>query len=940
MAAPSIRVNGGTAGVKAAVSVSSAVTATLASTDGVRQCAWSVIGTDETSSVGSYTLVQSGSVGQNVAFTSLGAGTAMLLKVIVNAGINSQTGLADAAGTSATVKVYVPTASGAEVGAVGERYESDATFGATGLLNSAIRAVDAVSPGGIPIKIVKAATVAALPANTRSGNVLTADANGAFPTIGGSVTINPGDAFLVKDEGGGASHVNNGAYTLTTAGDGSNPWTATRATYWDASSELVKGTAFRVQDGTYEGQELIFKTASATINVTAQEFGTDGAAPATATYLCTTASALLSNEVAIDAIASTVTFASTTTTPLAASRTDAATNTTVDALKITSLSAGTAAAGFGVSCLFQGEFGGAAENYGRLGFTAADVGGGSEDTKAVVQTRTGGASLAACADFSGSGSTLYREDSSTNTTLNLLDLRRTTSGTAANSIGGSLSYTLEDSAGNADTAGTIAVDYLDATSTSEDARLLVRLQVAGSLTDVFSMRGATPRIDGLAGGGTRFVTVDNNGDVSATASAVSAPLTLTVDDATSNDVSTVLTLRHTNSGGNGAAGIGSRLVFEAEDAGGTAETAAYITGRFTTATDGAEVSEVGLWTRNAGALTKNFTLAGDGTVTLAALAGAATRLTTASTAGALGTVSGTAGIVTVASSGAPTVSNPAFLCNGAAPANVSNAVDITAASAALPFHCTGDIVAWFTRDNEDDNASVPVLYVRRTTNNTALAGFGGSILFALENGAGNTPDAAEIVVSLTDVTKGAEHGKIALYVISAGTPTERATLSSAGVWTTDGAMLSDGGFDRETAGAMPLAKVNATSVECGSASLTQVAFTLSGNTSAIDSRGVYDGPVLWPTALKTGTYAASAWDQVLCDPSGGGFTVTVPNGTTALKGKRVGIKNYSTSTNTITIDTVTTGDIQGGTATITTGWGYVELECIGGDGWIIVSRVT
>src|SRR5690606_23073561 len=41
---------------------------------------------------------------------------------------------------------------------------------------------------------------------------------------------------------------------------------------------------------------------------------------------------------------------------------------------------------------------------------------------------------------------------------------------------------------------------------------------------------------------------------------------------------------------------------------------------------------------------------------------------------------------------------------------------------------------------------------------------------------------------------------------------------------------------------------------------------------------------------------------VLCDPSGGGFTVTLPTGTSNDVGRTVEVKNVSTSANTIAID--------------------------------------
>jgi hypothetical protein len=403
MTAPSIRVNGGTAGVKAAVSASAAVTATLDSTAGVRSCVWSVISTDETTSTASYTLVQSGSVGQNVAFTSLTAGTAMLLKVVINGGINLQTGLADADETTATVKVGVLTSAGYWVGVAGEEMEHDSTFGSTEIINAGIRLASTLSPSGIAVHIVKAATAAALPANTRSGNVLTANANGAFAAVDGA-TVNVGEYFIAQNEGGGASHVNNGVYSLTTAGDGSNPWTATRATYFNESGELIQGTRFTVQSGTtYGGRERYFVTSGATINVTALEFDAMPYAPDDAQYLVRTANTHLSNETAIDAITSTVEWESTSVVPIGAKRTDAATATLVDVAQCTALSSGASAAGFGPAVKFLGEFGGAAENYGRLGFAATDVSGGSEDTKAVIQTRTAGAALATCAEIASTG---------------------------------------------------------------------------------------------------------------------------------------------------------------------------------------------------------------------------------------------------------------------------------------------------------------------------------------------------------------------------------------------------------------------------------------------------------------------------------------------------------------------------------------------------------
>lgn len=144
MPSPIFRINGGTAGVKASVSASTSTSATLDSTDGVRSVTWSVVGTDDTTSAGSYTLVQSGSVGQTVTFTSGAAGTALILRAEINGGVNLQTEQADPT-TRATAKVYVPAANGREVFCVNEQLESSATYGWTVPLNALARGLATVS---------------------------------------------------------------------------------------------------------------------------------------------------------------------------------------------------------------------------------------------------------------------------------------------------------------------------------------------------------------------------------------------------------------------------------------------------------------------------------------------------------------------------------------------------------------------------------------------------------------------------------------------------------------------------------------------------------------------------------------------------------------------------------------------------------------------------
>lgn len=55
------------------------------------------------------------------------------------------------------------------------------------------------------------------------------------------------------------------------------------------------------------------------------------------------------------------------------------------------------------------------------------------------------------------------------------------------------------------------------------------------------------------------------------------------------------------------------------------------------------------------------------------------------------------------------------------------------------------------------------------------------------------------------------------------------------------------------------------------------------------------------TPVKTANYSAGMGDCVRCDPSGGGFTVTLPAVTSADGGRQIKVKNTTSSTNTITI---------------------------------------
>lgn len=242
--------------------------------------------------------------------------------------------------------------------------------------------------------------------------------------------------------------------------------------------------------------------------------------------------------------------------------------------------------------------------------------------------------------------------STNDTVLDVFSLRRSTThaSNGATGIGARMFVELEDSAGNVDSAAQHIWDYLDATSTSEDARYTIRLQVAGSLTDALSLRGTTVRVPALAGGGARTVTVDNNGDLGAAAASgldanahvledattalgvngvpmraapstvgfvgvACAPISLTHKTAAAAGVAEGLRLiQQINAGGVGNPGVGGeavKLAFALPNGSGAETLAASVRGEWTTVIGGG-TSKLVLATALAGTETDRATLGGTG----------------------------------------------------------------------------------------------------------------------------------------------------------------------------------------------------------------------------------------------------------------------------------------------------------------------------------------
>lgn len=122
---------------------------------------------------------------------------------------------------------------------------------------------------------VRVATAAALPAYTRTTNVITADANGALPSIDG-VSLSVNDRLILKN---GADPEDNGIYEVTDLGDGSNPFVLTRTDDANSAAEIDDGATAWVQQGTANADTRWTQTATvATLNTDAVTWAQTGSA--------------------------------------------------------------------------------------------------------------------------------------------------------------------------------------------------------------------------------------------------------------------------------------------------------------------------------------------------------------------------------------------------------------------------------------------------------------------------------------------------------------------------------------------------------------------------------------------------------------------------------------------------------------------------------------
>ncbi len=135
--------------------------------------------------------------------------------------------------------------------------------------------VDALASGLNILAQSTLATAAVLPntptyANGASGvgATLTAGSNTTLTVDGTAAPLNT--VVLVKNQ---ASTFQNGIYTVTTAGDGSNPWVLTRATYFDQAAEMKAGSyTFITSGATNVNSSWTLQAAVTTVGVDALSF--------------------------------------------------------------------------------------------------------------------------------------------------------------------------------------------------------------------------------------------------------------------------------------------------------------------------------------------------------------------------------------------------------------------------------------------------------------------------------------------------------------------------------------------------------------------------------------------------------------------------------------------------------------------------------------------
>ena len=143
---------------------------------------------------------------------------------------------------------------------------NDSDLATRGYVNSVAQGLDVKES-------VKVATTGGLAGTyATGGQTLTANSNGAIQVDG--VTLNAGDRLLLKDQATGSQ---NGIYTVTTVGDGSNAFVITRALDFNTSAEVGAGAFMFVEAGSANaGKSFIQSATGPTLDTDALTFSVFG----------------------------------------------------------------------------------------------------------------------------------------------------------------------------------------------------------------------------------------------------------------------------------------------------------------------------------------------------------------------------------------------------------------------------------------------------------------------------------------------------------------------------------------------------------------------------------------------------------------------------------------------------------------------------------------
>ena len=133
--------------------------------------------------------------------------------------------------------------------------------------------VDSVAQGLDVKESVRVATTGNLAGTyATSGQTLTANSNGAIQVDG--LTLSTSDRVLLKDQSDGTQ---NGIFTVTTVGDGSNAFVLTRALDFNTNAEIGAGSFMFVEAGSTNASKSFIQTASSpTLDTTALTFSLFG----------------------------------------------------------------------------------------------------------------------------------------------------------------------------------------------------------------------------------------------------------------------------------------------------------------------------------------------------------------------------------------------------------------------------------------------------------------------------------------------------------------------------------------------------------------------------------------------------------------------------------------------------------------------------------------